>query len=58
MTEYRLYLFDPMTGLASRAVLPAENDDEARERAAERAKDANYEFWLGQSLIDIRWDDQ
>jgi hypothetical protein len=58
MIEYRLYLFDPMTGLASTAVLQAENDDQARERAAEQAKGAHYELWLEQSLIGIRWDDQ
>jgi hypothetical protein len=58
MTEYRLYLFDPTTGLASTAVVQAVDDGEARERAAAQAKGSNYELWLGQNLIDARWDDQ
>ncbi len=57
MIEYRLYLFDPMTGLASTAAVQAEDDSEARERAAAQAKGANYELWLGQCLIDTRWEE-
>jgi hypothetical protein len=51
MPEYRLFRFDPVSGLASEEILDAANDDEARQLMVTKAGGADCELWFGERLI-------
>jgi hypothetical protein len=51
MPEYRLFRFDPVSGLASEEILCAANDDEARQLMETKAAGADCELWLGGRLV-------
>jgi hypothetical protein len=51
MAEYRLFRFDPVSGLASEEILKAANDDQARELMVVRAAGADCELWFGDRLV-------
>jgi hypothetical protein len=53
MLEYRLFRFDPLSGLASEEILAAANDDEARQLMATKAEGAHCELWLGTRLVAV-----
>ena len=51
MPEYRLFRFDPVSGLGSEEILRAANDDEAKEIMAAMAAGADCELWLDGRLV-------
>jgi hypothetical protein len=53
MTDYRLFRFHPVTGLASEEILRADDDAEATRIMHETMGGASCELWLGTRLVAL-----
>jgi hypothetical protein len=53
MPDYRLFRFDPRSGLATEEAFAASGDAEARLIMQEKCKGADCELWLGTRLVDV-----
>ena len=53
MPEYRLFRFDPRSGLASEESFRAADDAEARLIMREKCVGADCELWRGTRLVDV-----